>query len=127
MHLSVLLDEARNAGPLHRIEWRDPIASYGERAIAAVQPWLVDPVLGSFAIRVIERVGEQGKAEQATRALRAARGLVPPPQQGDLDWALGRLRPITHPASAKTCASEMKQRRVGERPRLLVVARRRAR
>jgi hypothetical protein len=101
MRLTVLLNEASKADPQHRIEWRDPIASFGERAIAGVQPWLAEPALSAFAVRVIERVGEQGKAELATRALRAARHVVPPRLQGDLDWALGRLRtfpPLASPA-----------------------------
>jgi hypothetical protein len=98
MQLSVLLTEAHDATPSHRIEWRDQIAAFGGRAIEGVQPWLDDPTLAAFAIRVIERAGEQGQGETAARVLRAARRVVPAHLQSDLDWALGRLRLVMHPA-----------------------------
>lgn len=129
MQLTVLLEEAREAGPDRRIMWRDPIAAFGERAIAGVQAWLADPVLAAFAIRVIQRVGEQGHIDEASRALRNARRVVPANLQGDLTWALGRLRALQHPTpdrSAKVSASAPK-RTVRERPLFSTVARRRSR
>ena len=105
MQLAILLEEARNADPQHRIEWRDPIATFGERAITEVQPWLADPALAAFAIRVIGRVGEQGQAELATHALGTARRLVPRSLWADLDWALGRLRPVRSPGAARSRTS----------------------
>lgn len=129
MQLTVLLEEAREAGPDRRIMWRDPIAAFGERAIAGVQGWLADPVLAAFAIRVIQRVGEQGHIDEAAQALRGARRVVPPNLQGDLVWAIGRLRALKHPTperSAKTAVSAP-VRTVRERPLFSTVARRRSR
>jgi hypothetical protein len=105
MRLALLLEEARSAGPGQRIEWRDPIASYGERAIVAVKPWLEDPIMAAFAIRVIERVGEQGRAEVAIRVLDAARRRAPARLSGDLDWAIRRLRQIVRLERTGTHAS----------------------
>jgi hypothetical protein len=98
MQLSILLAEAHDATPGRRIEWRDQIAAFGGRAIEGVQPWLEDPILAAFAIRVIERAGEQGQGETAARVLRAARRVVPAHLQSDLDWALGRLRVVMRPS-----------------------------
>jgi len=53
--LESLLAQAKAASPDRRIEFRDPIATHGEEAIDAVGPWLLDPLLGSFAVRVIEK------------------------------------------------------------------------
>jgi hypothetical protein len=98
MELAALLAEARDAGPVRRIEWRDRLAGYGERAIDAVKPWLGDPALAAFAIRVIERAGEEGQAEVATKVLRSARKVAPANVQGDLDWALARIKVAMRPA-----------------------------
>jgi hypothetical protein len=107
MELTRLLHEARSATLDRRIEWRDPIASFGERAIIVMEPWLADPVLASFAIRVIERAGERGEGDRARRVLRSARRIAPPRLQSDLDWALGRLRPVKHPSPAKERAATL--------------------
>jgi hypothetical protein len=92
MQLTALLDEARQAPPDRRIEWRDRIAPYGARAIEAVRPWLATPVLAAFAVRVIERAGKSGDRELAARVLRSARREASPPIRADIDWALARLR-----------------------------------
>lgn len=130
MQLTALLAEARDATPDRRIEWRDRLAAYGDRAIEGVQAWLDDPALSAFAIRVIERAGEQGQGETATRVLRAARRVVPAHLQSDLDWALGKLRAVTHtvlpprslPASHPDVAPPTR-----DLPRFTTVARRRSR
>jgi hypothetical protein len=129
MELTTLLQAAETASPMHRIEWRDRIASHGARAIEAVRPWLASPVLAAFAIRVIERAGTNGEAALATQVLRSARPKVPAAEKGDVRWALQRLRlrsqpgaatvpPPTMPPSAKLVRRE--------RPYLSTVARRRA-
>lgn len=100
MELPALLEAAQSAPPDHRIEWRDQIAAHGAPAIEAVRPWLVDDSLAAFAIRVIERVGLDGEAELAARALRAARKHVPAGVEGDVDWALVRLREVTRRRSS---------------------------
>lgn len=128
MELTRLLNEASRAALDRRIEWRDPIASYGERAIVVIQPWLGDPALAAFAIRVIERVGEQGQAELASRVLRSARRIVPPRLQSDLVWALGRLRPVKQPTLANERAPAWDSgSHAGDRRWYPVVARHRAR
>ncbi len=129
MQLAVLLAEAHEASPDRRILWRDRIAAFGERAIEGVRPWLSDPVLAAFAIRVIARAGEQGQAEEATRALRAAQSAVPAYLKADLDWALARLRAATRLASRtqSTPPPLPSDAPVRERPRFSTVARRRHR
>ena len=128
MELARLLDEARAAPPDRRIEWRDPIASFGERAIATIEPWLAEPAFSAFAIRVIERAGAQGNAVPARLVLRAARRVVPPALQGDLDWAIARLRPDPKAAPARERATTGGSRsRAAERPWYSPIARRRAR
>jgi hypothetical protein len=92
MKLAPLLEEARTASPARRIEWRDQIAAFGPRAIEAVGPWLTSPVLGAFAVRVIERAGAAGETTLAAAALRSARATAPPAVAADIDWALQRLR-----------------------------------
>jgi hypothetical protein len=88
-----LLARAERAGPAHRIEYRDPIAAHGRPAIDAVRPWLDDPKLAAFAIRVIEVVGHHGEQEAATETLRDARRRVDPRVRPDVDWALLHMRP----------------------------------
>lgn len=87
-----LLANAAGAGPAERIEWRDPIAAHGAPAIEAVRPWLTDPRLAAFAIRVIERAGRNGEREAARSTLRGARRGIDPRVRPDLDWALLQLR-----------------------------------
>ena len=90
--LRKLLAGAEQAGPVHRIEYRDRIAAHGQPAIEAIAPWLADPALAAFAIRVIERVGRDGEQEAAVETLRGARRTTDPHVRADLDWALLHLR-----------------------------------
>jgi hypothetical protein len=93
--LQTLLADAEQAGPVHRIEWRDRIAAHGRPAIEAIAPWLREPALAAFAIRVIERAGHEGERDVALRVLRGARRRIDPGPRPDLDWALLHLRPTT--------------------------------
>jgi hypothetical protein len=104
MKLASLLEEARNASPARRIEWRDRIAAFGPRAIEGVRPWLSSPVLAAFAIRVIERAGAAGETTFAAQVLRSARTTVPPAAAADIIWALQRLR-VTSQATETNDAS----------------------
>lgn len=126
MQLVALLDEARAASPGQRIEWRDRLAPYGQRAIDGVKPWLVEGALAAFAIRVIWRVGEEGSPEEAIRVLRAARGKLPPYLRDDVDWAIKALRAPSHAAPAAATTAPAAPRKL-ETPRFTEVARRRAR
>lgn len=91
--LADLLEAARRASPLRRIEWRDRIAAHGGAAIEAVRPWLVDQRLGGFAIRVIQRAGMLGDADLAARVIRSTRPRLSALLRADAAWALKRLRP----------------------------------
>ena len=92
--LATLLADARDADPAHRIDWRDRIAAHGAAAIEAVGPWLREPTLAAFAIRIIARAGLDGEREAAQAALRAARRRLDPRLRADADWALGVLRVV---------------------------------
>ena len=65
-----LLDSARRAGGLDRISFRDPLASFGLAAITPVAGTLGDPVLGAFALRVLEKIAV-AHPEAVDGALRA--------------------------------------------------------
>jgi len=99
MGLTELLEAARVASAIDRIVWRDRIAAHGSQAIVAMGPWLADPMMCAFAIRVLERAGANGNASEAVHALLAARSTVPPIVKGDVEWALERLRPMIEAAS----------------------------
>jgi hypothetical protein len=67
------LQAARSADPAERVNlYRDAIAQYGAPAIDAVLPWLTDPRLCRFAVRVIEKAGEVGARDRAVAVLREA-------------------------------------------------------
>ena len=91
MELAKLMVAAQAASPQARIGLRDPIAAFGARAIDAVAPWLTDPLLGAFAVRVIQRAGQGGEEARAVAALRGARRRVPGPVADDIIWALAHL------------------------------------
>ena len=85
---------AEAADRLTRIEWRDPIARHGAEAIDAVAPWISDPELGAFAVRVIEAAAAHGAKAEAVEALRSVGRLgTSEPVLRDVDEALGRLVP----------------------------------
>lgn len=90
--LAALLADARDADPTHRIDLRDPIAAHGAAAIEAVGPWLKEPALAAFAIRVIARAGLDGEREIALATLRGARRRLDPRLRADVDWALSVLK-----------------------------------
>lgn len=120
--LAELLDAARRSRPGDRIRWRDPIAAYGTAGIDAVAPWLAEPVLAAFAIRVILRAGTDGQRDGATAALRRARRTMSPVLRADADWAIRQLRvsaeppPPPVPVSAARGAMPRNQRRPLRRP-----------
>jgi hypothetical protein len=116
MELAPLLEEAGAASPANRIQWRDRIAAHGSRAIEGIKPWLADPILAAFAVRVIERAGTSGEAEHATQVLRSARSKVPMAVKGDIDWAIHQLRA---PSQPKTSASHADRPQAGSAPRPL--------
>ena len=87
--LQALLAQAKLAGPLDRIEFRDPIASHGVAAVPAMSAWIADPALGGFAVRVLERIGREADARSAViDALMGARARCPEPVRDDIERAL---------------------------------------
>lgn len=116
-----LLVLAAKADPSDRIQWRDPIAAYGSDGIVAVTPWLVDPALAAFAIRVIARAGADGQRETAQATLRAARRRLDPRVRVDLDWALSTLKvgpsPVAATPKRPTVMSAQTTARMSTRPR----------
>ncbi len=132
--LAALLADARDADPAHRIDLRDPIAAHGAAAIEAMTPWLKDPALAAFAIRVIARAGLDGQREAAQAVLRPARRRVDPRLRADVDWALGVLRlerpaapapvkrPLGAPARAESPLYSGGARPVSRRPRPRIAA-----
>ena len=104
MTLASLLEAAQAAPPEHRIEWRDAIAAHGAAAVEGVRPWLTNPGLAAFAVRVIERAGLEGEAKLAAKVLRAARLLVPADVAPDVAWSLQRLKSAARPSAAAPVA-----------------------
>lgn len=117
--LATLLARAEGADPAHRIDLRDPIAAHGAAAIEGVIPWLKEPALAAFAIRVIARVGLDGEREAAQTALRAARRRMDERLRADADWALGvlKLAPTPAPPSEPAAARRTAAPRRAEAPR----------
>jgi hypothetical protein len=103
--LDRLLAGARAADAHTRITFRDPIANHGVAGIKAVAPWMADPQLGAFAVRVIERAAGIARP-QAVTALRRGRASAGSPSiAGDIDDALERLRPANaHTGTARAKA-----------------------
>ena len=71
--LVALLIAAGEAPPASRIEFRDPIAAFGDQAVERLSrpEWIGDPLYAAFAIRTISRAGKLG-APTAVRELRRA-------------------------------------------------------
>ncbi len=93
---------ATESPPAVRIEFRDPIAKHGAAAIAALEPWLRDPVMAAFAVRTIARTAEFGAGVEAVRCLRAAlRSPLSSQVERDLEAVLGQLGAPTRPDKRK--------------------------
>ena len=94
---------ARAADLSTRIEWRDRIAEHGESAIEAVLPWVEDPKLAAFAVRVIAATARYGEEEAAIDALRSALPTaLNDTIRGDIQQALADLgAPVARSGSPK--------------------------
>jgi len=91
---------AAEAPPSRRIEYRDPIARHGTAGIDRVAPWLGDPKMAAFAVRVIARAAGFGASDQARRVLAGALSSLAEPVLGDATRALSELggSPTRRPA-----------------------------
>jgi hypothetical protein len=109
-NLQALVALAATASPIERIELRDQIASFGPEAVAAMAPWLTDPVLGAFAVRVMGKASDGGAQTQAIAALKKAlTKSLPDSVRGDITAELARLRAnarATASASARAAKAE---------------------
>jgi hypothetical protein len=100
--LEALLNEAAAADPGSRIEFRDRIAAFGPEAVRRLEPWLNDPRLAGFAVRVTERAAAyQGRAEAIAALRNAAANVSSRTTVADATDALTRLAPpkTTRPSS----------------------------
>ncbi len=91
--LKNLLASAAAASPGDRISYRDRIAGVGADAIAPMSEWLADARLGAFAVRVLERIGQEPDSrEDVVRALLAGRDQAGTPRiTTDINDALDRM------------------------------------
>lgn len=100
--LQRLLIAAGEAPPDRRIEYRDPIAAYGGRAIDEMIQWAKDPGYVAFAIRVIGRAAEHGAMNEGLAALRQIAKASPQAViSGDVEAELRRLGAAKAPAPRK--------------------------
>jgi hypothetical protein len=90
--LRSLLAQAADADGVQRIDFRDPIAKFGAEAIVALEPWLNDKRLGTFAALTIRRAAEFGASSEARAALRRGSGKSTGRVSADIDAALDALR-----------------------------------
>ncbi len=82
---------AAEAPPSFRIEFRDPIARHAAAGIERVTPWLTDPKMAAFAVRVIARAADFGAADDARKALQTAVVSLAEPARADALAALEKL------------------------------------
>lgn len=101
--LAKLLEAARGASRQTRIDYRDPIAEHGADAVEAVSPWVEDPELAAFAVRVIEAAARFGARDAALRRLSSiARTGGSTTARSDAEAALQRLQPRSSPPREPT-------------------------
>ena len=91
LSLKDALSSAGSAPAETRIDFRDRIASFGDAGIDGVVPWLSDPRLAAFAVRVIARVAELEPSSRARSALGKAAEVAPEPAASDAKAALARM------------------------------------
>jgi hypothetical protein len=101
--LASLLEAAAGAAPDRRIEYRDRIAAHGEAAIKGVTPWLADPALGAFAVRVIRKAANPDTLVVALACLRSAKtSAASDGVTRDIEEAIKALKPPARRAPART-------------------------
>jgi hypothetical protein len=105
--LDRLLIAAGEAPPDQRILLRDPLAAFGAQAITRLTDpvWIADPKYSAFALRVIAKAADFGAREEAIRALKQARTVVPSDvQRADIVALLASLgaTPVRSPGRTKS-------------------------
>lgn len=103
--LASLLQAAADAAPGSRIEFRDKIAAHGEAAIKGISPWLADPALGAFAVRVIRKACDPDTLAVALASLRSAKTSAGSEAiTRDIEEAIKALKPPARRAPARTAS-----------------------
>lgn len=75
-----LLDDAAKAPADLRVEYRDRVAAFGQRAIQAMDAWVSGGGSPGFACMVLEKIGREDDPRAAVAALRRLRSRHP-------DWS----------------------------------------
>jgi hypothetical protein len=101
--LGHLLEDAANAAPDVRIEYRDRVAAHGADAVVAMEAWVEEGRSPGFAIAVLEAVAKSGDDAGAASALRRIATKAP-------DWAdLAQQALARIGASGRAAAAEQSQ------------------
>jgi hypothetical protein len=70
--LATLLKRVAAALPNERMHFRDQVAAYGTAGLDAMEGWLGDPRLATFAVRTIGRIGDTDQRARAMSVLNTA-------------------------------------------------------
>jgi hypothetical protein len=90
--LDALLIAAAEAPPERRIQYRDPIAQFGDAAVArlATPEWIGDPHYAAFSIRTIGRAAAFGATRASTELGRALDFVANDALRRDIEFELDR-------------------------------------
>jgi len=91
LSLAELLIGAAEAPPNARMEFRDAIAAHGAEAVAALEPWLINPDLAAFAVRTIAKAADVDPAAASAALQRGLSASISPTTRRDIEDAIGRL------------------------------------
>ena len=105
--LELLLRQAEAADGLHRIEFRDPISRHQDAGIAAVRPWLADPLMSAFAVRVMLKAHELGATTAASVLRESLPDAATPKIEEDVLWAIGLIAPPKHQPRRRSRGDEV--------------------
>jgi hypothetical protein len=113
-NLNQLLGLATDAEPRVRIDFRDPIAAHGARAIEPLRGWLSDPRLGAFAVRTLEKIAADPANRRAVLDAFESldRNSIPKQVSSDASDAMARLggsAPRRHTGSKPTSRRAVEQ------------------
>jgi hypothetical protein len=95
--LEGILEAARTADGLSRIDYRDRIVAFGEAAVGPMRDWLADSRLSAFAVRVLQGIGQDRAVRRTViETLQAVdREDLPRGVSDDIDVALRQLGATT--------------------------------
>lgn len=115
--LDVLLQKVQGVPLNERMHHRNEVAAFGAAALDAVSPWLQDPRMAAFAIRVIGKIGDHDADRAvALERLRACRPRLDPNHQSDVDEVLARWGERATPARIRPVSAGPKIDLTGPAP-----------